>query len=450
MSKKKTLQIQPQTTPLTGSITVPGDKSVSHRAIMLASIADGVSHIKRWLPAGDTIATLNAFRQLGVQIDVVEHSPQDWDLTIHGRGLHGLQPPAEPLNFVNAGTGIRLAAGLMGGQAFPVTLDGSGQLRKRPMNRIANPLREMGVDISTTAGKAPLYVNPKALTTTEYIMPVASAQVKSAILLAGLYAQGETRVYQPGPARDHTERMLTAMGVVIEISDEDEQGGCWITLKAMPEQLQPLELTVPADPSSAAFPLVAAAIVPHSQITIENIGMNDTRTGILELLEAMGANFAVTNERVTGGEPAADLQVTFSELHSTNASGRVVVRAIDEFPIWSVATSQAAGASTVCDAAELRVKEVDRISMLAGELRKMGVQMDEHPDGFTVTGPIRLQGAEVDSHDDHRLGMSLAIAGLVAQGETLVHDAACVADSFPGFVETMQKLGAKMAWLSED
>lgn len=434
----KTLRIARQEKPLHGRITVPGDKSISHRAIMLGAIADGVSYVRRWLPAGDTLATLNAFRQLGVEIGVTKHSAQNWDLEIHGRGLRGLQAPSAPLDFVNAGTGIRLAAGLMAGQAFPVVLDGSEQLRQRPMRRITEPLGEMGARIRATGGKAPLYVEPSDIEPARYRMSVASAQVKSAVLLAALYADGESRVYQPGPARDHTERMLQAMGVKIE------RDGKWVVLSPPMAPLKPFDLTVPADPSSAAFPLVAAAIVPHSRITIENIGLNETRTGLVELLEAMGAELTITNERVTGGEPAADLVVAFSELHATTAVGELIVRAIDEFPIWAVAASQAAGASTVREAAELRVKEVDRISMLALELRKLGVQMVEHADGFTVTGPTGLKAAVVDSHDDHRLGMSLAVAGLVSEGETQVLDAGCIADSFPGFVATMQALGAEM------
>lgn len=446
------LLIHPQTTPLRGIITVPGDKSISHRAVMLAAITEGVSVIRRWLPAGDTLATLGAVRALGVEIEIDKKSPTAWDLQIEGRGLHGLQPPDRPLDLRNAGTGIRLLAGLMAGQRFPVTLDGSEQLRKRPMRRIAEPLRLMGAQIETTDGRAPLHLTPAPLHAIQYEMPVASAQVKSAVLLAGLYAAGETTVYQPGPARDHTERMLAAMGANVETN------GNWITMHSLftaHRSLQPLNLTVPSDMSSAAFPLVAAAIVPHSQITIENVGMNETRTGILAWLRAMGANFTLTNERVTGGEPAADLTVRFDELHSTAVHGASVVCGIDELPIWAVAASQAAGSSTVRDAAELRVKEVDRIGVLAGELRKLGIQLTEYADGFTVHGPVRLAlnslkgpcGVEVDSHDDHRLGMSLAVAGLVATGDTLVHDAACVADSFPGFVETMQALGANMQWV---
>ena len=442
------LLVRTQKTPLTGTITVPGDKSISHRAIMLAALADGTSTIRNWLPAGDTLATLAVFRALGVTIQIDKHSPQAWDLTIEGRGLHGLQPPAPPLNCRNAGTCMRLLAGIMAGQAFPSVLDGSSQLRKRPMRRILLPLQQMGADIAASNNKAPLHIQPAHLRGIRYEMPVASAQVKSAILLAGLYAAGETAVFQPGPARDHTERMLTAMGVVVRTE------GNWVSLGqqgtgSRQQGLTPLDITVPGDISSAAFPLVAAAIIPHSQITIENVNTNETRTGLLDILQTMGASFKTANERMTGGETAVDLTVTFDELHSIEVQGDTVVRAIDEFPIWSVAASQAAGQSTVRDAHELRVKEVDRISRLAGELRKFGLTIDEFEDGFTVHGPSRLFSAEVDSHGDHRLGMALAIAGLTTHGPTLIHDAGCITDSFPGFVGTMQALGAEMEWVEQ-
>jgi len=439
----KTLLIRPQTTPLRGTISVPGDKSISHRGVMLASIATGRSQVRNWLPAGDTIATLEAMGAMGVTIEVTELSPQSWDLQIEGQGLHGLQPPTRPVDCRNAGTCMRLLAGIMAGQAFSSVLDGSEQLRQRPMRRITDPLQQMGAKIEATNGRAPLHIFPSQLQGIEYHMNVASAQVKSALLLAGLYADGETSVYQPGPARDHTERMLAAMGVPVEIEED------WVRLEIGDWEigrLEALDLTVPGDISSAAFPLVAAAIVPHSQITVTNIGFNQTRTGILDILQAMGAAFTVANERVTGGETAVDLTFAFDELHNTDVGGPAVVRGIDEFPIWSVAATQAAGNSTARDAAELRVKEVDRIGVLAGELQKLGANLTEHPDGFTVHGPTRLRGAEVDSHDDHRLGMSLASAGLVATGETIVHNAHCIADSFPGFVETMQSLGANMEW----
>jgi 3-phosphoshikimate 1-carboxyvinyltransferase len=434
------LLIRPQKTPLRGTIRVPGDKSISHRAVMLAALADGTSTIRDWLPAGDTLATLEAFRALGVPIQVDEKSPQAWDLQIEGRGLHGLQPAPEALDCRNAGTCMRLLAGILAGQSFASVLDGSPQLRKRPMRRITDPLSQMGAIIRATDGKAPLTIEPAALHAIEFEMAVASAQVKSALLLAGLYADGPTRIYQPGPARDHTERMLQAMGVTITHADG------WLTLEPPTEPLRPLDLTVPGDLSSAAFPLVAAAIVPHSEITIANVGYNETRTGLLDALRAMGADIGVSDEQVTGGETAVSLTIRFSELHATSVSGDTVVRGIDEFPIWAVAATQAAGDSRVTDAAELRVKEVDRIGVLVGELRKLGANLTEHQDGFAVHGSARLYSAEVDSHDDHRLAMSLAVAGLVTHGLTLVHDARCAADSFPGFVETMRQLGAGLEW----
>ncbi|MFT5193447.1 MAG: 3-phosphoshikimate 1-carboxyvinyltransferase [Candidatus Promineifilaceae bacterium] len=440
----KTLKVFPQTTPLRGAITVPGDKSVSHRAIILCSLANGTSHIKRWLPAGDPVSTLQIFRQMGVKIDVVEHSQTHWDLIVEGVGMHGLKPTDEPLDSRNAGTCIRLLAGVMAGQRFASVLDGSEQLRKRPMKRIADPLAQMGANIKTTEGNAPIFIEPAELKPFIYEMPVASAQVKSCVLLAGMYTDGITGVIQPGAARDHTERMLNAMGA--DVRTENTEKGELITIRQI-QELQAIDLTVPADISSAAFPLVAAAIIPHSEITVENCGQNETRTGILDILEAMGAELTVTNPSSIGGESSGDLKISFSEMHGTQVGGSVVVRAIDEFPILAVALSQAAGVSSVRDAADLRVKEVDRISVLAGELRKMGVEMEEVADGFNINGPVRLHGADVDSHDDHRLGMSLAIAALAADSPTTIREANCIADSFPGFVETMNALGARMEWI---
>lgn len=437
------LRVEPQTTPLRGTVTVPGDKSISHRAVMLASLTSGTSHIRRWLPAGDTLATLAAMQALGVAIAIRQPDPHAWDLTITGRGLDGLQVPAGVLDCRNAGTCMRLLAGILAGQSFPSTLDGSEQLRRRPMRRIVAPLRQMGANIEAADDKAPLHIRPGRLHGFRYEMPVASAQVKSALLLAGLYAAGPTHVYQPGPARDHTERLLAALGVELHVD------GGWITLTPpATRSLTPVQLTVPADPSSAAFLQVAATIVPHSQVTITNVGLNETRTGLLDLLAAMGADLAVSGRRETGGEPAGDLTCRFAELHATDAAGEVVVRAIDEFPVWAVAASQAAGSSTLRDAAELRVKEVDRISVLAGELRRLGVVLAEQADGFTVVGPGRVQGGQVDSHGDHRLGMALAVAGLVAASPVYIQHADCIADSFPGFVSTMQALGAQMAWIA--
>lgn len=435
-----TLLIQPQRKPLLGSVTVPGDKSMSHRAVMLASIADGDSIIRNWLPAGDTLATLEGMRSMGVSTETEARSNQAWDVGITGRGKEGLVAAKGSIDCRNAGTCMRLLAGLLAGQSFGSVLDGSEQLRKRPMRRIILPLREMGAKINAGADRAPLAIEPGRLQGIAYRMQVASAQVKSAILLAGLYAQGETRVYQPGPARDHTERMLAAMGV--ELTAAADAISMWGG-----QRLAPLDATLPGDISSAAFLAVAASIVPGSRVMVQHVGCNDTRTGLLDMLAAMGASYETEQPRLAAGEPVADLTFQTSDLRGVEVGGDTVVRGIDELPIWAVAATQAVGKSRLKDAAELRVKEVDRISMLAGELGKMGATVTEHGDGFSLTGPVQLRGTEVDSHGDHRLAMALAIAGLVADGSTTVRDAGCIADSFPGFVETMQHLGADMAWL---
>jgi 3-phosphoshikimate 1-carboxyvinyltransferase len=440
MSQSKLL-VRPQRVPLHGTISVPADKSISHRAIMLAAIADGHSIIRNWLPAGDTIVTLEAMKALGVDVRVERRAAQAWELRIEGKGLRGLEPPARPLDCGNAGTCMRLLAGILVGQSFPSILDGSEQLRKRPMSRIVDPLQKMGAKITSDDTHAPLRIGSSALHGTTHTMKVASAQVKSAILLAALYAAGKTRVSQPGPARDHTERMLAAMGANVAVDG-------YLVVLSPGLALSPLDLSVPGDISSAAFLLVAAAIVAHSRLTVTDVGSNGTRTGILDMMTDLGAHLSLANEHVNGGEPAVDLSASFDELHGAKVGGTLVVRGIDEFPIWAVAATQADGESTVRDAAELRVKEVDRISILACELGRMGARIVEHSDGFTVSGPTRLRGAEVDSHGDHRMGMALAIAGLVAQNETLIHNAGCISDSFPGFVETMRRLGADMEWVT--
>jgi 3-phosphoshikimate 1-carboxyvinyltransferase len=436
------LKIYPQEKPLTGVVDLPGDKSISHRAVMLSGLANGISRVRGWLPAGDTLATLEAIRALGVDIDTEARSNQGLDLRIIGKGLNGLQRPAEPLDCRNAGTCLRLLAGILSGQPFPSILDGTEQLRRRPMGRIVRPLRQMGARIDSAGDRAPLHIKPASLHGIDYALPIASAQVKSAILLAGLYAQGPTRIHEPGPARDHTERMLKAMGSQIQVE------GSTITLS--PDRsgaLAPLDMKVPGDLSSAAFLLVAAALVPHSNITVRGVGLNQTRSGLLDILSDMGARVVTDNERESGGEPSADLSILFNELHSTAVGGRLVVRAIDEFPVWAVAATQAAGESSLAEAAELRVKEVDRIHNLALELGRMGTEIAEKEDGLTVSGPIRLRGAQVNSYGDHRLGMALAVAGLAATEPTIVIGAGCINDSFPGFVDTMGSLGARMEWL---
>ena len=427
MADPDTLHIKPGD-PLRGETSVPGDKSISHRAVMFGALAQGTSHIQGWLPAGDTLATLNAIHALGVPVERSDSST----LVIHGGELHA---PEQPLNLANAGTGLRLLAGILAGQSFPSTLDGSPQLRRRPMTRITEPLQLMGADVSDSGGYPPLHFRPASLHGIHYAMPVASAQVKSAILLAGLFADGPTTVIQPGPARDHTERLLKAMGADLQTA------GNRVTLTPG-SPLHPLDMTIPGDFSSAAFLLVAASIVPGSHLTLHNISINATRTGLLGVLQEMGADVFIVPTGEAGGDPVGRIVVQSAALGNTIISGQTVVRMIDEFPILMVAALCAEGVTEVRDAHELRVKETDRIAVMAGELRKMGAIIEEREDGFIIEGPQQLHGAVLEGHDDHRVAMSLAVAGLVAKGETTLHGAACIADSFPGLVSVLRSLGA--------
>ncbi len=424
---------------LHGTVRVPGDKSISHRSLILGGLADGVSQVRGFLPAGDTLATLGCMRALGVEIERHDSTT----LTVHGRGLRGLLAPAGPLNCVNAGTAIRLLAGVLAGQAFPSVLDGSDQLRRRPMRRVTGPLRQMGAQIADTDGRAPLHISPASLHGITYSMPVASAQVKSCVLLAGLFADGPTTVIEPGPARDHTERMLRGLGL-----DVQTDGGC-VTLTPG-AALHAFDVTVPGDISSAAFVLVAGLLTADGDVCIEGVNVNPTRTGILDIFALMRSQVVVSDAWDEAGEPVADMVVRRMTLSGADIQGDLIVRAIDEFPALMVAATQAEGPTVVSDAAELRVKETDRIAVMAGELRKLGAQIEERADGFALRGPQKLRGAVVEGHDDHRIAMSLVVAGLCADGDTLVNDARCVEDSFPGFVETMQALGADVEWVDHD
>ena len=427
--------------PLHGRIRVPGDKSISHRALLLGALADGASQIRGFLPCGDCQATLSAIQALGVRVEVHDATT----LTVHGRGLRGLRPPDAPLDCARSGTTMRLLAGILAGQPFASTLTGAGQLLRRPMRRVVAPLRRMGAAIADTDAHAPLSIRGQGtLRGVTHDLAVASAQVKSAILLAGLYAHGPTVVRQPGPARDHTERMLEAMGAEIASSQKnaprnDRFGVAAIRLSPSPV-LAPLDLCIPGDLSSAAFPLLAAALVPGSAVTIDGVGVNPTRTGLLDVLRDMGADVTLTPQPEQGNEPVASLTVRAAPLHGVTVHGERVVRMIDEFPILAVAATQAHGTTVVRDAAELRVKETDRIATVAGALRAMGAQIDVQPDGFVIHGPTALHGARVDSHGDHRLAMALVVAGMVASGETVVRGTDCIADSFPGFFEVMKAL----------
>ena len=421
---------------LTGACSVPGDKSISHRAVMFGSIAEGDTHVRNFLNGGDCRATIEVMRGLGVQIDVITPT----ELIVHGRGLDGLQEPSNVLDCGNSGTTIRLLTGLLVGQQFTTFLNGTAQIRRRPMGRIVRPLRGMGADIlgRQNGDYAPLGIRPARLRGMEYTMPVASAQVKSCLLLAGLYAHGLTLVIEPGPARDHTERMLAAMGAPVAVY------GNKISSERPQSPLNALDITVPGDISSAAFLLVAGAITPDSHITIRGVGVNPTRTGIVEALAEMGAAITFANPREEGGEPVADLVVKSSTLRGTTFGGEQIVTMIDELPILAVAATQAEGRTLVRDAHELRVKETDRIATTVSELRKLGARIEPTPDGFIIDGPTPLIGAPVESHDDHRLAMAMAVAGLVAKGQTAVHGAEVTGDSFPGFEVTLQALGADL------
>jgi 3-phosphoshikimate 1-carboxyvinyltransferase len=453
--------------PLRGTVAVPGDKSISHRALLLSALAEGDTTVHGWVDADVCQATLRCVRALGVQVD--QHGEDT--LTVHGVGLSGLREPADVLDCAGSGTTIRLIAGILAGQSFTSVLTGSEALRRRPMGRIAEPLRLMGATVlGRQDGKLPpLTIRGGNLRGIDYAMPVASAQVKSAILLAGLFAEGETIVHEPGPARDHTERMLAHFGVEVKV--EAEATGTAIRLKGGQKLLGGGSLHVPADFSSAGFPLVAGVLVPGSDLRLLGVGVNPTRTGLYDLLVEMGAAVQLVDEgpktkdqnalmeevpssivlrpRSGADEPIADVMARASALRAVEVGGEVVVRAIDEFPIFAVAATQAAGVTVIRDAAELRVKESDRIGTVCQELRKMGADVAEQPDGMIIRGPARLRGAVVDSHHDHRLAMSLAVAALVADGPTEVLDAGVIHDSFPNFVETLRELGADVAWADD-
>ena len=419
---------------LKGRIRVPGDKSISHRSIMLASIAEGVTRISGFLEGEDAIATMNAFRALGVRVE----GPERGNVTVHGVGLHGLKQAATTLDCGNAGTAMRLLAGLLAGQRFDSELTGDESLRRRPMRRVADPLNSMGARIETAeGGRPPLRVHGgRKLTGIDYAMPVASAQVKSALLLAGLYADGRTCVTEPAPTRDHTERMLEAFGCAVE------RTGSTVCVGGSPK-LRATAIEVPADISSAAFFLVGAAMVPGSDLTLEHVGINPTRTGVIEILRLMGADLEMQNERLAGGEPVADIRVRGTKLRGVEIPPKLVPLAIDEFPALFVAAANATGTTVVTGAEELRVKESDRIQVMADGLQALGARAEPTRDGMRVTGGP-YGGGEVVSHDDHRVAMAFAIAGLQASGTVTIKDCANVATSFPGFVGLAASAGLRL------
>ncbi|MCO6450391.1 MAG: 3-phosphoshikimate 1-carboxyvinyltransferase [Caldilineales bacterium] len=423
--------------PLVGTTAVPADKSITHRSLLFAAIAEGESRVRNYLDGGDCRATLGVVRRLGVQVD--ESSAGEW--RIHGRGLHGLQEPEEALDCVNSGTTARLLAGLMAGQPFHSVIVGSEQLRKRPMRRVVEPLRMMGADIAGRDGGRllPLSFRGGAISGIDYEMPVASAQVKSCLLLAGMFAAGLTVVREPGPARDHTERMLAAMGAPVR------RLGSALSIEQPRQPLTPLDITVPGDFSSAAFLLAAAAVVPDSDLHLTEVGVNPTRRGLLDALIEMGAEVSMDNWGEAVGEPTGDLHVRPGHLQAITLGGADIVTLIDELPVFAVLATQAHGTTVVKDAAELRVKETDRIATTVEELRKLGARIEATPDGFVVEGPTKLVGARVHSHGDHRLTMALAVAGMMAEGVTAIEEAECVSDSFPGFERVLARLGANLS-----
>lgn len=423
--------------PLKGACSVPGDKSISHRAVMFGALAEGDTRIRNFLDGGDCRSTVEVMRGLGVEIDVTTPT----ELIVHGRGLDGLQEPGDVLDCGNSGTTMRLLTGLLAGQKFASFLTGTAQIRRRPMGRIVRPLRGMGADIMgrQNGEYAPLGIRPVLLRGFDYTMPVASAQVKSCLILAGLFAQGLTVLTEPGPARDHTERMLAAMGAPVHVY------GNKVTSERPDAPLRPLDITVPGDLSSAAFLLVAGAITPGSRLIVTGVGVNPTRIGIVEALQAMGASINFLNPREEGGEPVADLEVSCSDLVGASFGGEQIVTMIDELPVLAVAATQARGRTVVRDAHELRVKETDRIATTVSELRKLGARIEPTSDGFIIDGPTPLTGAPVESHGDHRLAMAMTVAGLLATGKTVVYGAEVTGDSFPGFEVTLQALGAGLA-----
>lgn len=416
---------------LTGHIRVPGDKSISHRSIMLGSLAEGVTEISGFLEGEDSLATLAAFRAMGVQIE----GPYKGQVRIQGVGLHGLKAPDQPLYLGNSGTSMRLLAGLLAGQAFDTELTGDASLSKRPMRRVTEPLARMGAHIETAeGGTAPLRIRGgQKLKAIDYVLPMASAQVKSCVLLAGLYAEGRTCTTEPAPTRDHTERMLRGMGYQVDVN------GSTACLEG-DGRLQATPIDVPADISSAAFFLVGASIAPNSDLVLEHVGLNPTRTGVLDILKLMGADIDIMNPREVGGEPVADLRVRSAQLRGIDIPEALVPLAIDEFPVLFVAAACAQGRTVLTGAEELRVKESDRIQVMADGLRVLGIDAQPTPDGMVINGGRFGQG-RVDSHGDHRIAMAFAMAALRAAGPIDIDDCANVNTSFPGFVDLARQAG---------
>jgi len=416
--------------PLRGTVHVPGDKSITHRALILSALAEGDSTIRGYCRGEDCLHTLSALQKLGIPIEI-----EPDQVHVSGKGLWGLTEPAEPLDCGNSGTGLRLLTGVLAGQQFFTVLTGDASLRSRPMGRIVKPLQLMGAHIQGRKGGnlAPLAVTGSRLKGSDYVSPVSSAQIKSAVLLAGLFAEGETRFSEPLQSRDHTERMFRFFGIPFDVEGNSIRvtGG---------QSFQAKDLFVPGDLSAAAFFIVGASIVPDSEVRIPNIGLNPARTGILDILTEMGANIQIDNQRDESGEPVGDLVIRTAPLHGIAIGASQVPTTIDEFPIFCVAAALAQGKTTVTGAEELRVKETDRIQAMATELKKLNVAIEETPDGFVVQGGSSLQGGHCQSYGDHRVAMAIAIAGLTAESPTVIDDTDCIETSFPGFHDKLLEL----------
>lgn len=418
------------TSSLRGELTVPGDKSISHRSVMFGALADGLTEIHGFLQGADCLSTISCFSKMGISIE-----NQGETVLVHGRGLHGLTAPDSVLDCGNSGTTTRLISGILSAQKFDTTLTGDASIQKRPMKRIIDPLSQMGAKIESVNGNgcAPLHITGSPLHGIHYNSPVASAQVKSSILLAGLYADGETRVTEPYISRDHSERMLSAFG-----ADIHTEGTTAILQPA--KQLYGQKILVPGDISSAAFFIAAGLIVPDSEILIENTGINPTRAGILKVCEDMGGDITLLNERTEGGEKIADILVRTSKLHGTTIEGDIIPTLIDEIPVIAVMAAVAEGTTVIKDAAELKVKETDRIETVTDNLKAMGADVTPTDDGMIIHGGNPLHGTSIHTLLDHRIAMAFSIAALVAEGNTKILDSKCVDVSYPTFYDTFEAL----------
>ena len=420
---------------LKGTVSVPGDKSISHRCIMFGSIANGTTEIHNFLKGADCLATIRCFQSMGINIEETDHT-----ITVHGKGLHGLSAPLNILDVGNSGTTTRLLSGILAGQPFESKLSGDESLNSRPMKRIIDPLTQMGANISSILrnGCAPLYIAPSRLHGIHYNSPVASAQVKSCILLAGLYAEGETSVTEPGLSRNHTELMLREFGADIRSVHDLDCSRTTAIIRPC-QELYGQKITVPGDISSAAYFIAAGLIVPDSEIRITNVGVNPTRAGMLKVCEDMGARIELDNERTEGGEKIADITVRTSQLHGTVIEGDIIPALIDEIPIIAVMAAVAEGTTVIRDAAELKVKETDRIETVTDNLKAMGCDVTPTDDGMIIKGG-KLKGASIHTLLDHRIAMAFSIAALAAEGRTRILDSKCVDVSYPTFYDTFEDL----------